>query len=149
MSKHVNDHMMEVVGPAINDGLAAYFATTVVVVPPPDLIGDSHTLTAGTNAALNRVGYRRGAWGDFQPADIPELNRFFTRTDVNRLVVEIDGDWTAYVFAGIEIERVSTSVIETFGSPNLESYNGTVTRWRWNVPFKFTDGEDFIVKVLQ
>ena len=115
----------------------------------PDLIGDNHTLTAGTNGALNRVGYRRGSWGDFQPDDIPALNRFFTRTDIDRLVIEMDGDWTAYVFAGIEIERVSTSVIETFGSPNLESYDGTVTRWRWDVPFKFTDGEDYIVKVLQ
>jgi hypothetical protein len=119
-----------------------------IYLPPPVLVGESHDLIAGTSPNGEQVGYRRGDFGLYLPDDLPLMRRFTTRQSINRLVMEWIGDWTAESFTSVEIARLSTSVVETFGPPNLEAYDGIVTRWRWNVPYKFADGETYRIRVF-
>jgi len=119
-----------------------------IYIPPPIEIGDVHKLVAGTNPAGERVGYRRGFWGSFIPDDVPPLSRLYSRVSVNRLFMQWLGDWTVVSFTGMVIERILTGDVTTLGAPNLESYDGTFTEWRWNTPYKFNDGEEYFVRVL-
>ena len=149
MSKHVNDHMMEVVGPAINDGLAAYFATTVVVVPPIVIIQNGVRFIAGGNA--NRHGYRRGTWGNLLvPASFPELLRISSQVSNGRVAILIDGDYTAESITDMQITNFTTPGIELFGPPSVESYDGTTTTWRWNAAnYQFAIGSEYNVSITR
>jgi hypothetical protein len=106
-----------------------------------------HILTVGINPGGNRVGYRRGEWGDFQPDDVPSLSRLFTNLSNNRLVVQADGDLSAMVLTNIHIHRISNGMDFDFGAPNSVLFDGVFTDFTWLVPFDFVLGEQYEVSL--
>jgi hypothetical protein len=112
-----------------------------------DEMSVSHILTVGINPGGNRVGYRRGEWGDFQPNDVPSLSRLFTNLSNNRLVVQADGDMSTLVISNIHIHRISNGANFNFGAPSSVLFDGVVTDFTWIVPFDFVLGEQYTVSL--
>ena len=107
-----------------------------------------HTLTVGENASGNRVGYRRGQWGDFQPDNVPNLQRVFSNLNNNRLVVQASGDQSALPIANIHIERLVPPQSFDFGPPSGVVFDGVNTEFVWIVSgFDFVLGEQYDVSL--
>jgi len=106
-----------------------------------------HTLIAGINPGGNRVGYRRGEWGSFQPDDVPSLSRLFTNLTNNRVVIQGDGDLTAVVISNLYIKRLSNGIEYNFGAPDNVTFDGVNTDFLWLEPFDFVLGESYTVQL--
>lgn len=121
-------------------------------VPPGftflDEMSVGHILTVGINPGGTRVGYRKGEWGDFEPDNVPSLERLFTNLNNNRLVVQATGDWTTLVISNIHIERLIPHQVWDFGPPSSVTYDGVLTDFLWIVPgFDFVLGDEYEVNL--
>ena len=109
--------------------------------PPIVIIQDGVRFVAGHNAT--RTGYRRGQYGTLvDPSTFPDLRTIRSRSD-GRVVLKIEGDYSAETLTGMRIETFTPPGIHMFGAPNFESFDGTVTTWRWNGAFVFVDGQTY------
>ena len=78
MSGHINDHMMDVVGPAINDGLYAFFG--IVSIPQNELSNTSFVGCTGSVGGADWVpptGWLNNQWTPDEAIAIPDTG--FTR----------------------------------------------------------------------
>jgi len=122
--------------------------TAPVVLNFVEEMSVAHELTVGQNPAGTRVGYRKNEWGDWQPDDVPSLQRLFTNLGNDRLVVQATGDKSALVISNIHIVRFAPFQEFDFGPPNSVVYDGVQTDFTWIVPgFDFVLGENYEVSL--